>query len=844
MDAILEAIESKSENSSSVNSSQSSDMTHLNGSQSEVNGTEPVLFFDERPPQWCIVDKWFTMTVLCSDHNIQELEAIVYNSESEIVKDVEPEISEIKTIGNDDKSRSKRIIAPLYNVPKSDMYRAVFRMRFTNGSKGQWLHIGIHMASSNSTTRCLLKSPPIKVQTNRSKRPRDTKKPAPSVSSLSPSKVPSTGNFPGRNDRMMLIFGSNFYLWGKTPIIQLIPIKENSSSDLDGKGIIEIRPPQLIWWSENLLECQVPETCSQNTLVRVCNYDMVYGEGKVLKVMETPGRNVEDSRLLDLSKPLGNIIDYQQLTNEHLVLDFVPLSESYQSSTASPNDSDSLPPSSQSSQTNSSEELNFKVILYIRNDKKLILVNTLQSEQPHKITLDDLSLEIRLIDYKTKEILKEFQIENLEEDKGNASLSSTFFRNSDNLMIDSKISVDFSKMNQVDLVIQVSLKSIESDQYILDSSSLLPICVEKYVYQGDSLDGKRPSLTSVVEEPVHALVDVKKNYTSSSISPLLARSELASLSKSRGMTIEMKAAIQHIFVGLNCANSTVQLEKWQSILNASFNDLAKRREDFASPANSSTSNGKSNHKVLRKDEKTDVKQTMNNGNSNNQKESTHKPFPSPVSSHKNGTPLTNSSLATSHNNNNNNNNSNRASLSSSNSQSTPPSSQNSQTVDETDSDDDETVVDSSFGEEQDSKDKTIACPQNTPIANTFMSNVPPEKRPSVIYWKFFNPGTRTYLELSGGKLQIIGSRRIQMLVEGLPSPGCKFIGAHLYVHKMTNCPEPQIPLPSQLIATPLPANMDHKLVDRSKKQSHNYEMIENCLRCRENGIPNVFLRVA
>jgi hypothetical protein len=66
---------------------------------------------------------------------------------------------------------------------------------------------------------------------------------------MSPNNVPASGNFPGRKDRMLIIFGSNFLLWGKTPIVQLKFIQDNT--------FIEIRPPELIWWSENLLECQV-----------------------------------------------------------------------------------------------------------------------------------------------------------------------------------------------------------------------------------------------------------------------------------------------------------------------------------------------------------------------------------------------------------------------------------------------------------------------------------------------------------------------------------------------------------------------------------------------------------
>jgi len=75
---------------------------------------------------------------------------------------------------------------------------------------------------------------------------------------------------------------------------------------------------------------------------------------------------------------------------------------------------------------------------------------------------------------------------------------------------------------------------------------------------------------------------------------------------------------------------------------------------------------------------------------------------------------------------------------------------------------------------------------------------------TIVYWKFFNPGTRTFLKLSNGKLQIIGSRRIQLLIEALPNQ-CKFVTANLYVQK-----------------------------------NDSFEMIDKCTRCKENGIPNVF----
>lgn len=143
-------------------------------------------------------------------------------------------------------------------------------------------------------------------------------------------------------------------------------------------------------------------------------------------------------------------------------------------------------------------------------------------------------------------------------------------------------------------------------------------------------------------------------------------------------------------------------------------------------------------------------------------------------------------------------------------------------------DDDEDTNDESAEEVMDSTDKRIAVQQNTSIANTFMSHISQENRPTVVFWKFFNPGTRTFLELIGGRLQIIGSRRIQMLIEGLPA-GSKLTGAHLYVQKTSSHPGFSNML-----------NVSTEDVHNNGNWPHTYEMIENCLRCRENGIPNVF----
>jgi len=250
----------------------------------DITQSEPTLSFISRPPQWCIVDKWFTMQINCTDKNINELEALVYNTEGNILYDVlQPEHTNDK--------EGKKVI-----VTVDSSRRATFRLKFINGSKGAWLHIGI--LHTKQPDKCLLKSPPIKVQTNRSKRPRDNRrKPTPIVNSLSPSIVPSFGNFPGRKDRMLLIFGSNFYLWGNSPIVHL--------KYANSKEAVEIRPPNLIWWSENLMECQLPE-CNQDIEIKVANYDMVFGDGKILKVLKSiPEEEQSPTSRMELVPPTG-----------------------------------------------------------------------------------------------------------------------------------------------------------------------------------------------------------------------------------------------------------------------------------------------------------------------------------------------------------------------------------------------------------------------------------------------------------------------------------------------------------------------------------------------------------
>ncbi len=55
---------------------------------------------------------------------------------------------------------------------------------------------------------------------------------------------------------------------------------------------------------------------------------MIFGEGKVLQVLDAPtGSNADECKLLQLEKPLGYVADYPHLSNGHLLLDFQPVSE-------------------------------------------------------------------------------------------------------------------------------------------------------------------------------------------------------------------------------------------------------------------------------------------------------------------------------------------------------------------------------------------------------------------------------------------------------------------------------------------------------------------------------------
>lgn len=612
MDLVLQAIET-SEGLGNSNS-------HSNSPFSNDPDAPPPLSFEQRPPQWCIVEKWFTMKVVCYDDSIKELEAVVYNrNDGDIIRDIQAE----KGFTNDSKGRRA-----IVSVDKDK--KATFKLKFLNGSKGAWLEVGFHASAQD---KCLLKSPPIKVQTNRSKRPRDSKKkPIPIVTSLSPHSVPSSGSFPGGKDRMLLIFGSNFHLWGSSPILRL--------EFVDSDSFLDIRPPDLIWWNENLLECQLPE-CANDLQVKVANYDYIFGEGRILKVNDN-GSHADDSRLLQLEKPLGKIVDYQQLTNSHLVLDFTQLE---------PNEE-------------VGSELIVKIVLYVRLDSSVILADTMNGTE--QIPLEDLGIVLKLINKQNNQIIRE--VTPMRDQK--------FWRNADNMMVTLKIPLETTVAPRA-LQVVVNLRQESTRLALLDPSTKSLITAEKPLL-GDPIEDENS-------------MDIESGSSSSPepriSEPFVFRSNIL---KSISKTEELG-----------------ELDKWEGILMECAKHLRTHRNDLE-----------------RKRDRRSL-------------------------THSQGSYSTLSSL-------------NR---------------------------------EEEYPLKEDDQDKTIAVPQISPDGTL---------KQSTVYWKFFNPGTRTFLELCSGKLQIIGSRRIQMLIESIPA-NAKFINAYLYVQK-----------------------------------GEAFEVIENCNRCKENGIPNVF----
>jgi len=626
----------------------------------DITQSEPALSFISRPPQWCIVDKWFTMQINCTDNSLTELEALVYNSEGHILHEVlQPEHTMDK--------ESKRVVVTIDPARK-----ATFRLKFVNGSKGAWLHIGIH--NTKNPDKCLLKSPPIKVQTNRSKRPRDNRrKPTPIVSSLSPSSVPSTGNFPGRKDRMLLIFGSNFYLWGNSPIIHL--------KRPDSREAIEIRPPSLIWWSDSLLECQLPE-CHQDLEVKVANYDMVFGDGKTLKVIPT-----QETDSKQVTKPIQTTSTATTTyvatgsptvrDNSHFVIEYSP-GEGV----------DDITPKA-------------KVVLYLNNSFDQIPVMT--PEKTENVNYKALTAVLRVYNKETEEKLIE-----VSRPADSVSQNSVIF--------------DFSfvippqrlKDSSEPLFIAAYLRK-DQNQFIIDPKTNKPLVSEKPLFMSlmdeddeDRSPESQPAVSPVVvaPKPIPHHEEVSTNHTS-----LLAM--------------------------VRKCDSLQKLNDWELVLSDTLREVREQKLRFLPkpPPILASSPTSSAHSILRTSSAPSITSVE------------LKPQPKKI-----------------------------------------------ELRESTDFDDEDDEPISKRGKVAVNESKTeVSLP--TPD---------PKQKNGIVYWKFFNPGNRTFLELTEGKLQIIGSRRIQMLIESVP-PNSKFVSAHLYVQK-----------------------------------NDNFEIIENCARCKENGIPNVF----
>lgn len=115
----------------------------------QTSGIEPTLSFENRPPQWCIVEKPFSITVAINgDHKLGELEAVLFSNEGEVLE-------KLLQCQNSIDSTGKRILA---NIESN---RASFNLKFIGGREGL-VNIGI-LGKVNQTQKCMLKSPPIKV---------------------------------------------------------------------------------------------------------------------------------------------------------------------------------------------------------------------------------------------------------------------------------------------------------------------------------------------------------------------------------------------------------------------------------------------------------------------------------------------------------------------------------------------------------------------------------------------------------------------------------------------------------------------------------------------------------
>lgn len=642
MELFLQAIES-SEGIHFNERGKSAQMVHPHPSE---NSSSPVLSFVQRPPQWCIVDKWFRMCIQCHDKRIKQLEAIVYNSEAEIVRDLVTE-----------DTQDARAIATVDEQSQC----ATFRVKFINGSKGAWLHVGIH-ALGELAGKCLLKSPPIKVQTNRSKRPRDTKKkPVPVVTSLSPNVVPASGNFNGRKDRMLLIFGSNFHIWGNSPVVRFRFTPNNT--------YMEMRPPDLIWWNENLLECQLPE-CSHDIEVSVANFDLVYGEGRILKITDLGCKPMESVGVPPtVSSSMESVASVsEKLTNSHLSLEYI-----------SPEDMDI-----------GGLEALVRVILFVQGVGEFLTAETQQGVET--IPIQDVGVIIKLVNKATGIPLKVFQV---------SRDGQRFCRTMDIMTLTCKIQLEKSVDDQpLLLVVNLIKESGENEELLLDPTTKKSIFAQKLISVPDSEEQDQLQMEQSTSNAPELRCSGMIYSQAQSLSGMIRSCELNNLKV-------------NIMKGVTKCEDTQELARWETMLAESMRHLRHHREAL------------------------DRRQRD------------------------------------------------------------PPQASQEVKVEESASDSDEKDEDEDLlmkGEE-DSPEKTIAVPQLP---------TDPGQRQGLVYWKFFNPGTRTFLELIAGKLQIIGSRRIQMLIESIPT-NSKFINAALYVQK-----------------------------------NEAFEMIENCVRCKENGIPNVF----
>ena len=109
---------------------------------------------------------------------------------------------------------------------------------------------------------------------------------------------------------MLLIFGAGFQLSQSAPVVRLKFLKDNIYKF--------IKQPQLIWWNENLLECQLPE-CNQDVEISVSNFEHMFGEGRSIQIDATESSNNTNSEMAEANKLSNQILisqncfDFQKL---------------------------------------------------------------------------------------------------------------------------------------------------------------------------------------------------------------------------------------------------------------------------------------------------------------------------------------------------------------------------------------------------------------------------------------------------------------------------------------------------------------------------------------------------